>query len=296
MVSFADVSGTICRTSQVAWRLRGQGSGAATGRLVRGAARRRVLLTGRPGRRLRKRTPMTDPALSLGQRLRQRRWDDLRLRQRALAAAVGLSPGYLSDLEHDQARATEPTLRRLALVLGLEEFALVRQAVAEERLAPKRGHRGRPDLQPLAPPPARVPPAPPRPRLTTRWMTIAEAAAAIGMSPQSIRQLARAGRLGPARRVHRPGEKGPPRWIVATTAVLAYRSPSEGYAKPPRRAPPAGLLSIKEFVAASGIAWATLYRRLDAQAIASVKLGRRRFIPETELARVLEAKQRGDWA
>jgi len=41
---------------------------------------------------------MIDPALSLG----QRRWDDLRLRQRALAAAVGLSPGYLSDLERDR--------------------------------------------------------------------------------------------------------------------------------------------------------------------------------------------------
>lgn len=239
---------------------------------------------------------MTDPALSLGERLRQRRWDDLRLRQRELAAAVGLSPGYLSELEQDKARATAPTLRRLALVLELEEFALVRHAVAEDRLAPKGGHRGRPDLQPLAPPPAPVPPAPPRPVPRTRWMTVAEAAAAIGMSPEGIRHLARAGRLRPARRVHRPGEKGPPRWIVATTAVLAYRSPSEGYAKPPRREPPAGLMSIKDFVAASGIAWATLYRRLDAQEIASVKVGRRRFIPETELARVLEAKRRGEWS
>jgi DNA-binding XRE family transcriptional regulator len=237
---------------------------------------------------------MTEPTLSLGQRLRQRRWDELRLRQRDLAAAVGLSPGYLSQLEHDRARATEPTWRRLAQVLGLQEFALMRQAVAAGRLAPKGGHRGRADLHPLAPPPTPVPPAPPRTMPRTRWLTIAEAAAAIGMSPEAIRHLARTGGLQPAMRVHRPGEKGPPRWIVATNAVLAYRSPAEGYAKPPRQEPPAGMISLKEFARASGIAWATLYRRLEAQEIASVKRGRRRFIPATELARVLEAKRRGE--
>lgn len=236
---------------------------------------------------------MTDSSLTLGQRLRRRRWDELRLRQRDLAAAVGLSPGYLSELEHDHARATEPTLRRLALVLGLEELTFVHHAVAEDRLAPRGGHRGQPEFAPLSSP-TPVPPVPRRLAPTTRWLTIADAVAASGLSPERIRQLARTGRLRPAMRIHRPGEKGPPRWIVATNAVLAYRSPSEGYAKPRRQEPPAGMISIKAFAAASGIAWATLYRRLDANEIASVKCGRRRFIPETELARVLEAKRRGE--
>ncbi len=237
---------------------------------------------------------MDDPTITLGQRIQQRRWAERRIRQRDLAAAAGLSNGYLSELEHDNARATEPTLRRLALALGLDEFDLVTRAVAEGRLAPKSGHRGRAALVPEGAPPVRVPPPPPRPTPTKRWLTTAEAAAVTGLTPEGVRHLARAGRLRPALRVQVPGEKGPPRWLVATTAALAYRSPQDGYAKPPQPAAPEGWVSLKDFAAASGLAWATLFRRLDAQEIASVKMGWRRFIPAGELARVLKAKQPSD--
>jgi len=64
-------------------------------------------------------------------------------------------------------------------------------------------------------------------------------------------------------------------------AVLAYRSPSEGYAKRRRVDAPVGFVSLADFAAASGLAWGTLHRRLAAQEIASVKMGQRRFIPDT---------------
>jgi DNA-binding XRE family transcriptional regulator len=238
---------------------------------------------------------MNESATTLGQRIRQQRWDERRLRQRDLAAAVGLSKGYLSQLEHDKARATEPTLRRLALALGLEEFALVTQAAAEDRLAAWIGHRGRTEISPLAPTPASVPPAPPRPAAPKkRWLTTAEAAEVIGVVPDTIRTAAATGRLRPAYRVHLPGDKGPPRWIVATKAALAYRPGNDGYAKRVATPAPAGFVTINKFVTASGLPWATLYRRLDAKEIASVKIGRRRFIPEGELDRLMDAKKPSD--
>jgi len=151
---------------------------------------------------------MKNSVLTLGHRLRQRRWDDLRLRQCDLAAAVGVSPGYLSDVEHDRARVTAATWRRLALALGLEEFTLVTQAVAEGPLAGRMGHPGRAEGEPVAPTPMGVPPPPPRPMPTKPWLTMREAATVIAMSPTAIRRLVRAGRLHPAHRVHVPGRKG----------------------------------------------------------------------------------------
>jgi hypothetical protein len=114
------------------------------------------------------------------------------------------------------------------------------------------------------------------------------------VEPATIRMLARSGRVRPAYRVHLLGDKGPPRWLVATKAVVAYRSPSEGYAKPNRRAVPAGYVSVPAFIAATGIPQATLFRRMEAKEIASVKLGWRRFIPQGELERVLDAKKPSD--
>lgn len=179
---------------------------------------------------------MDDHESTLGQRMRQRR-TELRVWQRDLAAVVGLSSGYLSDLEHDAARATAPTLRRLALALSLDEFALVEQATREERLAPKIGGRGRRTVEPADVPPSRSAPAA-RTAPQKSWLTTAEAAAAMGVTADAVRSLLHRGRVGPAYRVHLAGEKGPKRWIVSAEAAMAYRSPSEGYAKPTRAEPP----------------------------------------------------------
>jgi excisionase family DNA binding protein len=227
---------------------------------------------------------MEEPFPSVGQRLRTERLAR-RVWQRDLAAAGGLSAGYLSQLEQDQARATAATWRRLALALGLDERALADQAEAEGRLAPLAGPRGNPDSTPLAMPVPQPPAPPPRPIPAQAWLTVQEAAAALGLSRWAVTRLIRRGRLAPARRVHAPGERGRPRWRVAASAVRAYRSPNAGYAKPRPAPPPDGFLSLQGFAEASGLSWGTLHRRLESGAIPSVRVGRRRFIPEAALAR-----------
>ena len=131
-----------------------------------------------------------------------------------------------------------------------------------------------------------MPPPPDRPAPAEEWLTADEAAAVIGISANAVRALLRRGRLRPARRRHAPGEKGPPRWLVAAGAALAYRSPSEGYAWPARPGAPAGHVTVRSFSEASGIPHATLCRRMRDGAVASVTVGRRRFIPAAELERV----------
>ena len=103
--------------------------------------RRRLAGPGRAAvsRPLREAAAATDDrGETLGGRIRRRRWEERRVRQRDLAAAAGVSPGYLSEIEHDAARATAPTLRRLALALGLDGDAFVAQAAAAGGATPSR--------------------------------------------------------------------------------------------------------------------------------------------------------------
>src|SRR6478735_6079128 len=65
-----------------------------------------------------------------------------RLRQRDLAAAAGISIAYLSEVEHDRARATAPTLHRLAALLDVDANELVAIARRSGGLAPRSGTRG----------------------------------------------------------------------------------------------------------------------------------------------------------
>src|SRR5829696_6730180 len=120
---------------------------------------------------------------SLGERIRARRWDELRYRQADAARAAGLSPAHLSELERDVHRASEPALRRLAAVLGLDPDDLVAHARREDRLGrqpPSRGDRGDappgPPPEPVSPRGGPVPPG-------TRWLTTAEAGEVLGIAP-----------------------------------------------------------------------------------------------------------------
>lgn len=232
---------------------------------------------------------MTDDAPgrepTLGERIRRRR-EELRIRQRDLAAAASVSAGYLSGLEHDAERATAPTLRRLALGLGQGRDALVDHAAREGRLAPRAGPRGVRDVDSVVRVPAAVPEPAPRPTPAKRWLTIAEAAAAMGLTEGTVRHLASDGRLAGARKVRVVGARGAPRWLVPAAAAVAHRSPSEGYAKPPRLEPPAGYVTMAAYAAAAGLSYGALHRRLEAGAVASVRVGRRRFIPVAELDRL----------
>lgn len=227
---------------------------------------------------------MTDDE-TLGQRLTRRRWEELRVLQRDLAAAARVSRGYLSELEHDTARATEPTLRRLALALALPEFALVEQARREGRLSTNFGARTNRAVSIAEGELPRMPPAPPRPHPESAWLTSAEAARVMGLSSGYVSALAQDGALCPAHRVRLPGQRGPARWLIAAEAASAYWSPSEGFAKRRSEDAPAGYLSVRAFQDASGLSYGSLHRRLEANVIASVWIGPRRFIPEGELTR-----------
>ena len=107
-----------------------------------------------------------------------------------------------------------------------------------------------------------------------------------------MRDLLRAGRLRPAVKA-RVGGTGHARWLVDAAAVAAYRAPRHHHGGRPAAAPPPGYVSVPAFRDATGLANATLHRRLAAGAVASVAVGRRRWIPETELARVAGGRDRG---
>jgi transcriptional regulator with XRE-family HTH domain len=56
--------------------------------------------------------------MQLGQRIRQRR-KDLKLSQRELAERVGLTPGFLSQIEHNLITPSIDSLREISLVLDV---------------------------------------------------------------------------------------------------------------------------------------------------------------------------------
>jgi transcriptional regulator with XRE-family HTH domain len=226
---------------------------------------------------------------SLGERLRTRRWDELRLFQRDVAAAAGLSPGHLSEIERDGRPTTEPALRRLAAILELDPEEVLAQAEREGRLSRRLSSRGRRDTEPSGPPPAPVPPSPPRPRPAHAWLTTQEAATVLGTTTPVVRGMIRSGVLRPAQR-RRIG-RGPARWIVSADAVAAYRLPREGraMARGPKPIPP-GYLSMEAFADAVGLSYGALHRRLEAGVIASVRIGNRRLIPEGELTRFTDGR------
>ena len=222
--------------------------------------------------------------VSLGERLRTRRWHELRLLQRDVAVAAGLSPSRLSQIEHDDHPTTGPTLRRIAAILALDLTEVLAHAAREGRLSTQLSPKGRRDTEPSGPQPNPVPPTPPRPDPAHAWLTAQEAAAVLGLTAESVRAILRRGLLRPAYR--RSLGRGPDRWQVAAEAVVAYRSSAEGYARArgPQPAPP-GYLSMKVFAEVIGLSYGALHRRLETGAIASVRIGRRRLIPEREVRR-----------
>jgi len=225
----------------------------------------------------------------LGERIRTRRWDGLRYRQDETARAAGLSAGRLSELERDRHRASEPALRRLALVLALDPDDLVAHARREDRLARTPPSRGDRSADPTGPPPEPVPPHP-IPAVAAAWLTAAAAAAVLGVTPRSVRHLIGRGALGPAER-RRVG-KGPRRWAVDAEAVRAFEPGNPGLRPTGPRPVPAGYVSLDAFRAATGLSHGALHRRMQAGAIASVRIGLRRLIPERELARYAEESDR----
>lgn len=223
---------------------------------------------------------------SLGERLRTRRWDELRYHQEDTAAAAGLSPSRLSEIEHGRHRVGEPALRRLAAVLGLDADDLVAHARREDRLAVQQP-KGLRTPEPVGPPPVPVPVRPDLPRPPKRWLTTGEAAPLLGLTRQAVADLIRAGILAPATR--RSLGKGPARWLVEAQAVLAYEPPHQGRRAGSGPHPvPAGYRSLRAFADAAGLSYGALHRRLEAGEIASVRIGTRRLIPERELARFLD--------
>ncbi len=224
---------------------------------------------------------------SLGERLRHRRWDELRVFQATLAATAGISPAQLCEIERGTARTTEATLRRLAEALGLDFAELRAQAEREGRLGIARvrpaGRKPMPAAQPARPVPGKPRPPRPRPDPPGPWLTTAEAAEILGCTVRTVGYLIRRGRLAPVRLVpKRAGQQR--RWLVAAEAVMAYDPPNAGRRWNPRSEPiPAGYLSAEAFAQRVGLSKATLYRRMAEGALRSVKTGNRRWIPCDEL-------------
>ncbi len=229
-------------------------------------------------------TGPTPSPMPLGERLRRRRWDELRIFQAALAATIDLSPAQLCEIERGTARTTEPTLHRLAEALGLEFADLRAHAEREGQLGILRarpGTRKTPSARPVPGPPhpPRLRPDPPGP-----WLTTAEAAKVLGCSIHTVGYLIRRGRLAPARRLPK-GADQQRRWLVAAEAVLAYDPPNTGRRWGRRTEPaPVGYLSVEAFAQQVGMPKATLYRRMAEGAVRSVMTGKRRWIPCEELA------------
>lgn len=232
-------------------------------------------------------TPTAPTPPTLGERLRRRRWAELRVFQADLAAAAGLSPAQLCEIERGTAGTTEGTLARLAAALGLDFAELRAQAAREGRLAPRRGARGpAPDggaAGPLAGPLPRVPKRRRR-QPSGPWVSTAEAAALLGCTPGAVADLARRGRLRPAVLAPKAG-RHQRRWLVAAEAVAGYEPPNAGrrWARRAEAAPP-GHLSVAAFARRAGVPKATLYRRMARGEVQSVTVGRRRWIPRDQLA------------
>ncbi len=221
---------------------------------------------------------------SLGEWLRRRRWNELRAAQQDVAAAAGISPAQLCEIEHGTAGTTAATLGRLGAVLGLDIDALRAHAAREGRLHP---HRGLADAvgdsvsPPPLPPPRRPPPGPVPPGRD--WLELSEVAAVLHCSKEAVRRLVTVGKLAPAR-LQPKGEGRQRHWVVATAAVAAYDPGNARRIRPnPQLAPPPGHLSIGEAVTASGLSRGAFYRRLAALGLATVRDGHRRWVPEESM-------------
>jgi transcriptional regulator with XRE-family HTH domain len=229
---------------------------------------------------------------SLGGRLRRRRWGELRAAQRDVAAAAGISPAQLCEVERGTAGTTAATLTRLAAVLGLDADALLAHAAREGRLYPYRGRIvGDAPPPPPLPPPRRPAPGPVPPG--REWLELAEAAAVLRCSTEAVRRLVTLGTLAPARREPKGGGRQR-RWLVAATAVAAYDPGNARRVRPnPQPDPPPGHLSIGDAVAASGLSRGAFYRRMAALGLATVRDGHRRWVPigHLEALRAAEADE-----
>ena len=227
---------------------------------------------------------------TVGERLRRRRWGELRAAQQDVAAAAGISRSQLCEVERGSAGTTAATLTRLAAVLGLDAGDLLAHAAREGRLHPFRG-RVAADAPPVpAAAPRRRPARPPgRCPAGRAWLEAAEAAAVLHCSDETVRRLIRVGALAPARLEPKGGGRQR-RWLVAAAAVAAYDPGNARRVRPnPQPDPPPGHLSLDAAVAASGLSRGAFYRRLAALGLATVLDGRRRWVPVGHLEALREA-------
>lgn len=179
------------------------------------------------------------------------------LTQLELADRSGITHEAISRLELAHCSPWPDTLAKLAAALGVAPADLV-----------------------ASPPVDLAPPAP-----SGTWLTVDEAARALARSPESVRDLLRAGRLAPAVR-EAVGGKGHPRWLVDAAAVERFRAPRHRHPPRPSQDPPPGYLGLDEVVARTGVPHTTLLRWLDAGVAASVRVGGRRWVPEADVAAI----------
>ncbi|MGH2560594.1 MAG: helix-turn-helix domain-containing protein [Thermomicrobiales bacterium] len=234
--------------------------------------------------------PGAHAAQTLGARLRQRRWGELRVFQAVLAEAVGISPAQLCEIERGSAGTTPITLWKIARALELD-FAELRAQAEREGVLTRLRERPTPSPSPTDPVARRdLPsrPARPRPAATKPWLSTDEAAAILGCTIHTVAYLIRRGRLQPAIKLPK-SRQGQRRWLVDAGAVERYDPPNDGRQWRHRRhAAPEGYLSVDEFAHQAGLPKPTLYRRLAEWRINSIKIGQRRWIRENELARFHE--------
>lgn len=224
---------------------------------------------------------------TFGARLRQRRWGELRIFQADLAAAVGISPAQLCEIERGSAGTTPITLFKIARALDLDFAELRAQAEREgqltrlrERPIPSGAATGLRTWQDLPRRPRRLRPAPSKP-----WLSTAEAAELLGCTQHTVGYLIRRGRLQPAIKLPK-SRQGQRRWLVDAGAVERYEPPNDGRQwHPTRNGAPEGYLSAEEFAHQAGVTKPTLYRRIAEWNLATIKIGHRRWFPARELAR-----------
>ncbi len=225
---------------------------------------------------------------TVGERLRRRRWSELRAAQQDVAAAAGISQAQLCEVERGTAGTTAATLTRLAAVLELDAEDLLAHAAREGRLHPFRG-RVISNSQPPPPLPAPIRPASGPIPAGRAWLGTAEAAAVLHCSDETVRRLIRVGALAPARLEPKGGGRQR-RWLVAAAAVAAYDPGNARRRGPnPQPDPPTGYLALDAAVATSGLSRAAFYRRLAALGLATVLDGSRRWVPVGHLEALREA-------
>lgn len=216
---------------------------------------------------------------TLGERLRHRRWNELRLFQEDVAHAAHLSPGFLSELEADRTRVTVASLRRLAMALGIDPDDLIDHARRTGRIGNVSSRTKSDATLETVPPPSRARPRVTHPLPDQEWVTADVAAEVLGCGASLVRNLIRRGALAPAKRVQIEG-RGHARWLIARSALASYVPRNEGRAFPrgSRSEPPPGYLSLTAYADAAGIPYATLHRRVMAGEIPSLVQHGRRWV------------------